>query len=124
MANLKCPKCDSERIRLGYRPTHFLYKLIFRYNLLCNTCNLEFMGFAFPGSIPRKLKRNRKLNENSVRKPEFEVSDGETKTTLEATRTSSNEELKAENDFDSNLNYQKKKTVRVRKRVKVRLHRY
>lgn len=48
MITQKCPKCNSGRIRRGYRPTSVFSKLIFRYNLLCDTCNWEFTGFAIP----------------------------------------------------------------------------
>ncbi len=48
MITQKCPKCGSSRIRRGYRPTSVLSKLVFRYNLLCDTCNWEFTGFAIP----------------------------------------------------------------------------
>jgi hypothetical protein len=51
MISQRCPKCRSNRIRRGYRPTPFLSKIFFRYNLLCDSCNLEFKGFAVPGTV-------------------------------------------------------------------------
>jgi hypothetical protein len=40
MISQNCPRCHSDRVRRGYRPTPFWSKLIFRYNLLCNACKL------------------------------------------------------------------------------------
>lgn len=60
MATQKCPKCGSSRIRPGYRRTSILSKLVFRYNLLCNNCNLEFKGFAIPGTVGNKQKKIKK----------------------------------------------------------------
>ncbi len=61
-----CPKCGSNRIRHGYRPTHILWKFIFRHNLLCKQCNWEFIGFALPGIISKKNKK-----EDTVAKPKY-----------------------------------------------------
>jgi hypothetical protein len=63
MISQKCPKCRSSRIRRGYRPTPMWSKFIFRYHLLCDRCNLEFKGFAVPGTVntrPRRAKRLKK----------------------------------------------------------------
>ncbi len=51
MISQRCPKCKSDRIRRGYRPTMLISKLFFRYNLLCDKCNWEFKGFAVPGTV-------------------------------------------------------------------------
>ena len=54
MISQKCPKCLSNRVRRGYRPTPLLSKILFRYNLLCDNCNWEFKGFAVPGTVSSK----------------------------------------------------------------------
>jgi hypothetical protein len=59
MATQKCPRCESSRVRRGYRPTSLFKKLTFRYNLLCDSCNWEFIGFAIPGTVPSKTKKKR-----------------------------------------------------------------
>ncbi len=59
MATQNCPKCNSSRIRQGYRPTSVLMKLVFRYNLLCDECNWEFSGFAVPGTVRAKSKKKK-----------------------------------------------------------------
>lgn len=56
----KCPSCRSSRIRRGYRATGLLSRLVFRYNLLCDGCNLEFRGFAFPRPSPRSARNKNK----------------------------------------------------------------
>ncbi len=66
MISQKCPKCRSSRIRRGYRPTPFLAKLIFRYNLLCDSCNLEFRGFAFPAANNGRKKKKEKKAEHQT----------------------------------------------------------
>ena len=69
MISQKCPVCYSSRIRRGYRPTRFWSKLFFRFNLLCDNCNWEFVGFAFPGfasSKQTKSSRDRKENNKLV----------------------------------------------------------
>src|SRR5437868_2949389 len=66
MISQKCPVCHSKRIRRGYRPTPFWSKLLLRYNLLCDNCNWEFIGFAAPGFISPQTKssKQRKDQEN------------------------------------------------------------
>jgi len=59
MISQRCPKCHSDRIRRGYRPTPFLSKCIFRYNLLCDGCNWEFFGFAVPGTVSARPTRKK-----------------------------------------------------------------
>lgn len=59
MATQKCPRCESSRVRLGYRSTSLFKKLTFRYNLLCDECNWEFVGFAIPGTVSSKTKKRR-----------------------------------------------------------------
>lgn len=60
MISQRCPKCNSTRVRSGYRPTALWSKLLFRYNLLCNNCNWEFNGFAVPGTVSSKPRRSKK----------------------------------------------------------------
>ncbi len=51
MISQSCPRCHSQRVRRGYRPTPLWLKILFRYNLLCDKCNWEFRGFAVPGTV-------------------------------------------------------------------------
>lgn len=60
MISQRCPKCNSSRVRAGYRPTPFWSKMLFRYNLLCNNCNWEFRGFAVPGTVTAKSKKSKR----------------------------------------------------------------
>lgn len=85
MISQRCPKCNSSRVRAGYRPTPIYLKLLFRYYLLCNNCNWEFTGFAVPGTVSSKTKSGKKkatatavadkTNNAAVKK--YSVSDGE-----------------------------------------------
>jgi hypothetical protein len=62
MATQNCPRCKSGRIRHGYRPTSIFKKLVFRYNLLCDDCNWEFIGVAIPGTVSTKVKKRKALD--------------------------------------------------------------
>lgn len=73
MISQRCPKCHSNRIRRGYRPTPIWSKLVFRYNLLCDSCNWEFTGFAVPGTVTVKpTKKPKKRAHRSELKNEAE----------------------------------------------------
>lgn len=50
----------SKRIRHGYRPTPLWSKFLMRYNLLCDSCNWEFVGFAVPGTVSHKPTKKAK----------------------------------------------------------------
>jgi hypothetical protein len=67
MISQRCPKCRSSRIRRGYRPTPYWSRVIFRYNLLCDSCNLEFKGFAVPFTVEsrRRPDRSKKRSETA-----------------------------------------------------------
>lgn len=60
MISQRCPKCRSKRVRRGYRPTPWWSKILFRYHLLCDGCNWEFVGFAVPGTVSVKSGRSGK----------------------------------------------------------------
>lgn len=72
MISQRCPKCNSSRIRAGYRPTPLWSKLFFRYNLLCDSCNWQFSGFAVPGTVSSKSKSSRKKQPETSRGEEKE----------------------------------------------------
>lgn len=65
MSTQRCPRCNSDRVRRGYRPTPLLLKFIFRYNLLCDNCNWEFKGFAIPGTVSTKPTKKRKKEQSA-----------------------------------------------------------
>ena len=72
MISQRCPKCSSSRIRRGYRPTPIWSKLLFRYHLLCDGCNWEFVGFAVPGTVDTKPNRSKKKSpKNENKNKEF-----------------------------------------------------
>lgn len=53
MISQRCPKCKSSRIRRGYSHTPLFFRIFGLYNLLCDSCNLLFRGFAVPGTVPK-----------------------------------------------------------------------
>ena len=65
MSTQNCPRCSSNRVRRGYRPTPLWSKLLFRYNLLCDNCNWEFKGFAIPGTVSNKPTSKKRKKEDS-----------------------------------------------------------
>lgn len=74
MISQKCPKCDSARVRRGYRPTPVLMRIIGRYHLLCDNCNWEFTGFAVPGTTTSKpTRRPRTEAEKAAKKAAAEA---------------------------------------------------
>jgi transposase-like protein len=68
MISQSCPKCSSKRVRKGYHPTPLWSKLFFRYNLLCDSCNLQFTGFAVPGTVSAKPLRSPKKQQSLSKK--------------------------------------------------------
>ena len=126
MASQPCPRCKSNRIRQGYRPTPFFRKLIFRFNLLCNDCNWEFVGFAIPGTVSSKTKRKKKT-EQFDEPPKFEsnlklVNDQSDKidgAEILQSENLENGEIGVAQDFESSQTEKKTKS-RVRKRVRVK----
>ncbi len=56
----RCPRCGSSRIRRGYRRTPWWNAIFGRYNLLCNSCNWEFVGLAIPGTVSDQHSRKKK----------------------------------------------------------------
>ncbi|MBA2501798.1 MAG: hypothetical protein H0V27_02860 [Pyrinomonadaceae bacterium] len=81
MISQRCPKCRSSRIRRGYKPTPFVMRVFGVYRLLCDNCNLQFTGFAVPGTVSKR-GRHRKNHQRSQ---------GDSQPTRPATQTSSTE---------------------------------
>lgn len=116
MATQKCPKCGSKRVRQGYRHTSIFLKLIFRYHLLCNNCNWEFVGFAIPGTVSIKAKVKKKYPDPNFKKPTNLEKESE-----QSIGTASNGDFQPENHQQSeNLGNSSPQKIKVRKRVKVR----
>lgn len=102
MISQRCPKCNSTRIRAGYRPTLLWSKMLFRYNLLCNNCNWEFKGFAVPGTVTSKSSRNKK------KQSEFAVTDEK-------------ESLETENNNQKTTSDSKQPLIKKRVKIKLRV---
>ena len=113
MISQNCPRCGSGRIRRGYRNTPFWSKIIGRYNLLCNNCNWEFVGFAVPGTVPSHSDLRRKKRRDSAKQRE----------TFNDSNESDNgtEQTTSEPDFPATENGERSR-IRVKKRVRVKLN--
>jgi hypothetical protein len=68
VATQRCPKCKSQRIRRGYKPTFILLRMIGIYNLLCDDCNLLFTGFAIPGTVSNRTKKRKETESKSKKR--------------------------------------------------------
>lgn len=67
----KCPRCESGRIKRGYKEVPLLSRLAGRNELLCTNCNLEFPGFAVIGTVSRNKVWDPEDMTNRRRVPRF-----------------------------------------------------
>lgn len=128
MATQRCPKCKSTRVRQGYRPTPLFIKMIFRYNLLCDQCNWEFRGFAIPGTLSRKTKKKKNLEDQESNVFSDKSIEKNDKDSLQfQTELASNDDERnlivndEESDTSKEFELIKPKN-KVKKRVRVKLH--
>jgi hypothetical protein len=122
MISQNCPRCHSNRIRRGYRPTRFWSKVLFRYNLLCNACNWEFKGFAVPGTVSVKPARKRKNHvkveqAEEIQNPENSIE--EKANIVENLETDVEEKLEEQAD-DVSEKAVSSNRIRVKKKVRIR----
>ena len=111
MISQKCPRCHSNRIRRGYRPTRIWSKLLFRYNLLCNACNWQFKGFALPFTVSNKPHRKKKKQTEVEPAPETEKPENSAETNIE-------ESSKEQTGISAKAVSSNR--IRVRKKVRIR----
>jgi hypothetical protein len=69
----QCPRCKSVRVQHGYKDTPILFRLVRRYELLCNNCGLEFQEFALWDGVSRKPSTIRQSEVNKRRAPRYQV---------------------------------------------------
>jgi hypothetical protein len=114
MVSQRCPRCASERVRRGYRPTPVWSKVLFRYNLLCDNCNWEFKGFAIPGTVSTKPTKRKKTNtpEQNARIEKFSkmATNNDSAAENSKTHTVKSSDADGENPAERNL---KKKRVKI-----------
>ena len=125
MISQNCPRCHSDRIRRGYRPTRFWSKLMFRYNLLCNACNWEFKGFAVPGTVSVKPARKHKKHSKADEIQNLETDVKEIEEANVAENLESNIEKTLENQAEEEQTEVSEKAIssniiRVKKKVRIR----
>ncbi|MEA2173481.1 MAG: hypothetical protein QOD00_1073 [Blastocatellia bacterium] len=69
----RCPRCQSSRIQHGYEEESLFLRLLSVRALLCNNCNLEFKGFALPGTLKRTASMKEEASVNRRRAPRFKA---------------------------------------------------
>lgn len=117
MISQKCPRCHSDRVRRGYRPTRIWSKIFFRYNLLCNACNWQFRGFAIPFTVtdkPNRKKRKAKVG----RQQEMQSPNNMDEENSETLETEVDEYL----DEQANISAKavSSKVIRIKKKIRIR----
>ena len=128
----KCPRCDSNRIRRGYRRSPIWWRIFGRYHLLCNACNWEFAGWAIPGTVEAAATRRRKKRaaEKKQQAPEAFEESKESVENLEKAedniQTTENNTQTIEDNIEDNIEtfedtVKNLNRVKVRKRVKINL---
>lgn len=124
----KCPRCDSERIRRGYRRTPIWRRAVGRYYLLCNACNWEFAGWAIPGTVDAASAKRRKkrAEEKNRQAPEAFV---ESKEFIREAEESENFQKEAEKFENNAANFEAAdraatdpRRVKHKKRVRIKLN--
>lgn len=73
MFRQRCPRCKSSRIQYGYNDAPLRLRLVGVNELLCNNCNLEFRGFALPGTLKREASSRAETGDNRRRAPRFKA---------------------------------------------------
>ena len=116
MISQKCPRCHSNRIRRGYRPTRIWSKLLFRYNLLCNACNWQFKGFALPFTVSNKPHRKKKKQTEVEPATETQKPENSAETNIVETYI----EEPSEDQTDLSAKAVLSNRIRVRKKVRIR----
>lgn len=128
MISQNCPRCNSTRIRRGYRPTPFWSKIMFRYNLLCNACNWEFKGFAVPGTVTVKPVRKHKKQTKSEEIQNIDAG-AESETNTEQARATGNLESGSKEILEKQAEEEQTEVaekavssdrIRVKKKVRIR----
>jgi hypothetical protein len=73
LAVMKCPRCTSLRIQLGYKDKSLLARLAGGDEFLCNNCGLEFKSFDLSGKVKRKPSTGQESSANRRRAPRYKA---------------------------------------------------
>lgn len=73
MFSQHCPRCQSERLQLGFNDAPLHLRAIGMSELLCNNCNLEFKGFTLFGRLKRVRSSRPEARRNRRRAPRYRV---------------------------------------------------
>lgn len=117
MISQKCPRCHSDRVRRGYRPTRIWSKIFFRYNLLCNACNWQFKGFAVPFTVTDKPVRKKRRRMNAEQSQTIQPSNNLVE---ESDKPEANLEDYTDEQTDISAKAVSGNRIRVRKKIRIR----
>lgn len=70
---MKCPRCSSSRIQIGYKDRSILARLAGGDEFLCNNCGLEFKSFDLSGKVQRAPATEAESLANRRRAPRYKV---------------------------------------------------
>ena len=73
MGDMRCPRCNSSRIQLGYKAVAVPLRLIGMHELLCNNCNLEFKSLEPFGKFKRSRSAEKEFSYNRRRAPRYQA---------------------------------------------------
>ena len=73
MANMRCPRCKSLRIQIGYKDRSILARLAGVDEFLCNNCGLEFRSFDSSGKVQRAPAKEKESLANRRRAPRYKA---------------------------------------------------
>jgi hypothetical protein len=69
----RCPRCRSSRIAHGLNEESLLLRLLCVRELRCDNCNLEFKGFALPGTLKQTIPTKEEPGVKRRRAPRFKA---------------------------------------------------
>jgi hypothetical protein len=70
---MRCPRCKSLRIQLGYKERSILALLSGGDEFLCNNCGLEFKSFDLSGEVQRAPAKKAESLPNRRRAPRYKA---------------------------------------------------
>ena len=70
---MRCPRCDSSRIQLGYNAVVVPLRLLGLHERLCNNCNLEFKSLGPFQKFKRKRSEEKESAYNRRRVPRYQA---------------------------------------------------
>ena len=70
---MRCPRCNSLRIQLGYKDKSILALLAGGVEFLCNNCGMEFKSFDLSSKVQRAPAKKSESTPNRRRAPRYKA---------------------------------------------------